>query len=196
MGLAENTVVWFCSDNGPTWVHDLNSAGPFRGKKGSLWEGGIRVPASLVWPARFKNPRVVDAPISTNDFLPTLLAWAEQNVSHDHVLDGTDVTPILEGKEMTRPRPLGFVAPVMKSQAQDTKAWNEIGGQQLAWIDGPLKLISIDDGQTFQLYDLPHDRSENHDIADEKPEAVAKMKRSLTKWVESCRQSAAGRDYQ
>ena len=196
MGLAENTVVWFCSDNGPTWVHDLNSAGPFRGKKGSFWEGGIRVPASLVWPARFKNPRVVDASVSTNDFLPTILSWAGQDIPHDRVLDGMDATPILDGEERNRSRPLGFVSPVMRSQAQDTKAWKQIGGQQMAWIDGPMKLISFDEGQKWQLYDLTQDPSESHDIADEKPEVVAKMKSSLIKWIESCHQSAAGHDYQ
>ena len=154
------------------------------------------MPASLVWPARFKNPRVVDASVSTNDFLPTILSWAGQDIPHDRVLDGMDATPILDGKERNRSRPLGFVSPVMRSRAQDTKAWKQIGGQQMAWIDGPLKLISFDEGQKWQLYDLTQDPSESHDIADEKPEVVAKMKSLLIKWVESCHQSAAGHDYQ
>ena len=72
LGVTDNTMLWFCSDNGPSWIHDYNSAGPFRGKKGTLWEGGIRVPAILVWPAKIKEPRVVDIPCVTSDFYQTI----------------------------------------------------------------------------------------------------------------------------
>ena len=74
--IADNTIVWFCSDNGPAAEHSRGSAGPLRGRKGTLWEGGIRVPALLEWPGRFPKPRVVKAPVCTSDFYPTLTALA------------------------------------------------------------------------------------------------------------------------
>ena len=76
LGVAGNTILWFSSDNGPSWIHSYNSAGPLRDKKGTLYEGGIRVPAVLEWPARLQRPRVVAAPCVTSDIYPTLLAVA------------------------------------------------------------------------------------------------------------------------
>lgn len=196
LGLAENTIVWFCSDNGPSWVHDLNSAGPFRGKKGSLHEGGIRVPAVLAWPARFKRPRVVDAPVCTSDFLPTLLPLAGQKIPHQFPIDGIDVMPLLDGEKKNRETPLGFQAPVMKSQAKDTKAWAHVSGRQLVWMNDRHKLTSIDDGKSWELYDLREDPGEEKDLATENPRLVGKMRGELEDWLRSCAASSQGFDYQ
>ena len=194
MGIAENTILWFCSDNGPSWVHELNSAGPFKGKKGSLHEGGIRVPSVLEWPAKFKNPISVSEVVTTSDFYPTLLKWADIKIDHNHIIDGEDVSKIISHKA-TRTKAVGFQAPVMKSNAKDTKAWNKIGGRQMVWLKNGLKLISIDNGASFKLYDLKMDKEEKYNIADMKPETLKEMKSELTAWLKSCQNSADGKEY-
>ena len=55
LGVEDNTIVWFCSDNGPSYIHNYNSAGPFKGKKAELYEGGICVPSIVEWPVKFQN---------------------------------------------------------------------------------------------------------------------------------------------
>ena len=196
MGISDNTIIWFCSDNGPSWVHDLNSAGPFKGKKGALTEGGIRVPSVLEWPAKYPAHRVIETPVSTSDFLPTLLASIGQNVPHDFPMDGMDITGILSGKENERIVPIAFQAPVLKSSAKDTKAWNNISGKQMVWMTHQYKLFSEDNGESWELYDLINDKEEQKNIASLHPEKIKDMKNELEKWVQSCAESAKGMDYQ
>ena len=73
MNINHNTIVWFCSDNGPSYIHNYNSAGPFRGRKSELLEGGIVVPSIVEWPAKFKTPKKMNTPVVTSDFYPTLI---------------------------------------------------------------------------------------------------------------------------
>ena len=79
LGIADETMLWFCSDNGPEGKAGRapGSAGPLRGRKRDLWEGGIRVPCLLEWPDVVKQPRTVSAPCVTNDFLPTVLDFLQ-----------------------------------------------------------------------------------------------------------------------
>ena len=195
LGVSENTILWFCSDNGPSWVHELNSAGPFKGKKGSLNEGGIRVPAVMEWPAKFSGSKVVKAPVSTSDFFPTLLKWAGIEVPHDYEIDGEDISPLLIGERSSRKKAIGFQAPVLKSNAADTKAWNKIGGRQMVWLKDGFKLISIDDGKTYALYNLKEDIAEKNDISAGNPDLLKNMKAELEVWLKSCAKSAAGLEY-
>lgn len=189
---AENTLVWFCSDNGPSWVHELNSAGPYRGQKADLYEGGIRVPAIVQWPAGLKGGRVLDAPMSTDDFYPTLLAMAGVKTANQPVLDGIDVTPLLTGDIKRRPRPLFFQAPLRQSSDD----WYMGQNRQMAISDNDWKLISRDNGKSFELYDMINDATEKTDLSFTRPEQVASMKAQLQTWIESCRQSAEGADYE
>jgi len=194
LGVSDNTIIWFCSDNGPSWVHELNSAGPFKGKKGSLSEGGIRVPSVLEWPAKFKKPISISEVVTTSDFYPTLLKWAGITINHNLIIDGEDVSKVISGKSK-RTKAVGFQAPVMKSNAKDTKAWNKIGGRQMVWLKNGLKLISIDDGSTFELYDLKKDKEEKVNIAADNPEILKTMKSELIAWLQSCKDSADGKEY-
>lgn len=185
LGVLDDTLIWFCSDNGPTWVHDHASAGPLRGGKGTLWEGGIRVPSVVSWPKRIKGGRRVDAPIVTSDFFPTILAAAGVKVDEQRRIDGVDVLPLLDGRVEKRAEPIGFVSPRLLSDAQDTKAWSKIGGRQMAWIDGDLKLISRDEGKTWKLFDVATDQGEQADLAAQRPEVVAKMRTAWRAWYRS-----------
>jgi len=105
LGIRENTLVWFNSDNGAAG----GSAGPLTGSKGHLWEGGIRVPGLIEWPARVPRPLRTSVPAGTVDILPTVCdALGLAIPAEAQPLDGVSLLPILEGRATTRPRPLAF----------------------------------------------------------------------------------------
>ncbi len=183
LGVAENTMLWFCSDNGPegraTSEDAPGTAGPFRGRKRSLYEGGVRVPGILEWPAKIKKGRVTAVPCCTSDYYPTIIDVLGLKVSNQPLpLDGISLLPLIEGKMPQRPRPIAFQS-----------------GNQLALSDNRYKIISTDGGKSYQLFDLLADREERNDLAQDKPDIVARMKEELGRWRESCRQSLAGKDY-
>jgi arylsulfatase A-like enzyme len=190
LGVAENTIVHFCSDNGPSWIHRLGSAGPYRGRKGELYEGGIRVASAIEWPARFKGQRVIDTAMSTDDLLPTIAAAAGA-LPPKRPLDGESVLPILEGKTAERSGPLVFHS-VLR---QNTKGWEAGKAKQSAVMDGKWKLISVDNHETFELYDLEMDPSEKTNLAAKDPARVERMKTLLDARVASFADSEAGKDY-
>lgn len=190
--MADNTLMWFCSDNGPSWIHDYNSAGPFRGKKGSLYEGGIRVPAILEWPAAIPEPRVTDAPCCTSDFFPTIQALTGFQVpGQPEPIDGINVLPLIEGRMAKRPEPIAFQSPI-----KGEESWHmDPNKKQLALIDNTYKVFSGNGGTSYELYNLEQDPYETTNIAGEHPEVVKTMRSRLEEWVESCRRSEAGEDY-
>ncbi|EON74966.1 Arylsulfatase [Lunatimonas lonarensis] len=92
LGVADDTMIWFCSDNGSEGSEQANraqgSAGPFKGRKRSLYEGGIRVPAVLEWPSQVQGGRKTNLPVSTSDYFPTILgALGFENKGQVHPLD-------------------------------------------------------------------------------------------------------------
>ena len=103
MDIATNSILWYCSDNGG--LVPKSSGG--RAKKGSIYEGGLRVPAIIEWPARQLKGRTA-IPVTTCDMYPTLLAMAGITVKNQLPLDGIDVTGILLGKAAKRAKPMGF----------------------------------------------------------------------------------------
>ncbi|MFW5923166.1 MAG: sulfatase-like hydrolase/transferase [Planctomycetota bacterium] len=186
-GIADNTLVWFCSDNGPSYIHDLNSAGPFRGKKGSLYEGGIRVPAIVEWPQRLQGGRIIDTPLVTSDFYPTLLNIAGVSMPEQPDLDGIDVLPILTGEQTRRSGPIGFQSPI-KDSTQPRSTGERL---QMAWSDDRFKLITMDSGETWALYDLEADPGESIDCAAANPDVVERMRTQLLAWSAACDDDAA-----
>ncbi|MFW6162329.1 MAG: sulfatase, partial [Planctomycetota bacterium] len=152
---------------------------PLRGRKRSLYEGGIRVPGLLEWPARVKGPRVVKMPCSTSDYFPTVLdVLGFQMQGQPEPIDGVSLVPLLEGNMSERPRPLGF----------------ESRGQ-VALIDNRYKIYGKGKSPKYQLYDLTEDPGEKHDLAAGKPDVVRKMAAILDSWRASCKDSLAGNDY-
>ncbi|MBM4025900.1 MAG: N-acetylgalactosamine 6-sulfate sulfatase [Planctomycetes bacterium] len=184
LNAADSTMLWFCSDNGPegkdgTQGRNRGSAGPFRGRKRDLLEGGIRVPALLEWPARIQGGQVTDVPCCTADYYPTvldLLGFRAQG--QPEPVDGISLRPLLEGTRRDRPAPIAFES-----------------GTQVALMDERYKLYSQDRGRSYALYDLVADPGETKDLAAEDPARVAAMKTKLDGWRESCQRSLAGRDY-
>ncbi|SKA97263.1 Arylsulfatase A [Prosthecobacter debontii] len=106
LDIEENTVLWYCSDNGA--LPKIGSAGERRGNKGSVYEGGLLVPALLEWPALFKEPRVITGPCVTSDILPTIMAMTQVKPEKSLKLDGINLLPLLEGAEKERSQPIGF----------------------------------------------------------------------------------------
>lgn len=103
--LRDNTLVWYCGDNGTPSSGLV--ASPFRGQKGQIYDGGIRVPGVIEWPARIKQPRISKVNTVTSDILPTLCALTGQKLPN-RPLDGISLVPLLDGKMKTRSKPIGF----------------------------------------------------------------------------------------
>ena len=105
LGLAENTLVMFSSDNGPWLVKgaDGGTAGPLRGGKGSTWEGGVREPTLAWWPGKIAPGSVCDAIAGNIDFLPTFVKLAGGTVPADNKIDGKDIAPLLLGQTKDSP---------------------------------------------------------------------------------------------
>jgi len=179
VGVADNTMVWFCSDNGPEGNDSApGSSGGLRGRKRSLFEGGVRVPALVEWPGKVKPGSVSSMPAVTSDYLPTLLELVGVERADERPLDGVSLLALLEGGMDERPRPIGF-------QSRD----------QIALNDNRFKLVSQDEGKTFMLFDIPADRGEQNDLSAEHPDVVRRMAADLEAWRASCRDSLEGRDY-
>jgi arylsulfatase A-like enzyme len=104
-GIHENTILWYCSDNGG--LPNLGTTGG-RGNKGQIYEGGLRVPAMLEWPARIPKPRTTNVPCNTSDIYPTLLEIAGVRVENQPPLDGISLTGLISGEMTARPKPMGF----------------------------------------------------------------------------------------
>lgn len=107
-GLRENTLLFYCGDNGTSPDSALGQ--PHRGTKATMYEGGLLVPGLIEWPARIPGPRATPVRATTSDLLPTLAAITGQ-AAPARPLDGIDLTPVIDGDNMTaRPVPLAFWA--------------------------------------------------------------------------------------
>lgn len=105
LGIRKNTILWYCSDNGG--LPGLGVTGG-RANKGAIYEGGLRVPAILEWPARIPSPRTTDLPCNTSDIYPTLLEIVGVRPEDQPPLDGTSLVPLIDRKISARPQPMGF----------------------------------------------------------------------------------------
>ncbi len=171
-GIADNTMLWFNSDNGSPGDNS-----PLKGVKNGLDEGGIRVPGICEWPARVKPGRT-DVPAVTSDFYSTILeaAGLEMPKNKPHPIDGISLIPLLEGRMTQRPSPIGFTT-----------------GKVSAWSDNRYKLVVRE--QSIELYDLTLDLGESTNIADKHPDVVDEMSKAMNQWCDSVRNSQSGADY-
>lgn len=106
MGIRENTVLWYTSDNGA--LPRVGSSGGLRGNKGKVYEGGLLVPAILEWPARIPKPRITKIRANSCDIYPTLLEIVGVRIEDQPVLDGVSLLALIEGELETRSKPMGF----------------------------------------------------------------------------------------
>jgi arylsulfatase A-like enzyme len=164
--LERNTLVFFFSDNGgPVDVTNCRNT-PLRGAKGQLYEGGIRVPFLISWPARLKPGRF-EAPVSTLDVFPTVAA-AAGTAPNASGLDGINLLPSL-------------LAEAANSLADRTLFWRTGGGASFAARKGTFKLVQVGD-RPAELYDLAADIAEARDLSATRPEIVAQRRNDLDAW--------------
>lgn len=178
MGLAEDTLIWFSSDNGGR-EHDPDSVGDLRGFKGVLYEGGIRVPGIIEWPGGIK-PQITDFPASTLDITPTIVDLL--NLPADSMMeihDGESILPLFDGRTPKRKHSIPFTS------------------KGTALIDGDFKLIRSGRGKgaKWELYDLKTDPGESRDISEEQPERLTNMIAEAEALTASVAASADGKDY-
>ena len=173
LGLAKDTLVWFTSDNGPEGDgvkgRARGSQGGLRGRKRSMYEGGIRVPGLVRWPGRIKPGTSDDRPVIGSDFLPTICAAAGVEPPTDRILDGVDVTSILTGAAESPRR----ASPLYWRLGMATD------GKHVALRDGDWKILADEALTSFELYDLKSDPKESRDLSKAEPERFEAMKKRL-----------------
>jgi arylsulfatase A len=194
--LADNTLVFFTSDNGPETLNRYagawrshGSPGPLRGMKLWLYEGGIRVPGILRWPGRIRPGEVVGEPVCGLDVLPTLCELAGVDVPADRTIDGSGITALLEGKPLRRQMPLYwhyFNAIGPPKAAMRVGDWMVLGrwDQPESGAGGgfqPDCMAAIKTAKLvgFELYNLRTDPAEQKDLAAEEPERLRKLSEEL-----------------
>jgi arylsulfatase A-like enzyme len=184
LGLTDNTLIVFSSDNGPEDIHIANaghsgigSAGAFRGRKRSLYEGGVRVPLIVRWPDQVPAGRINETSVVAGcDLLPSLCKLASVEIPRGHALDGEDMSDVFLGKQRKRERPL---------------FWNwrfRIAGEpihhspMLAMRDGDFKLLMNPDRSRVELYDIPRDPTQLANLAEKHPDVVERLAEQLLAW--------------
>ena len=159
--LLDNTMIIYVNDNGGT-----RDNAPFRGRKGQILEGGIRVPFAMRWPGRIPSGNVYDQPVIQLDILPTVMAAVGGSLPKDREYDGVNLLPYLAGTETTAPHKQLF--------------WRTPRRVRAARI-GDFKLLLPAQGEP-QLYNLKNDPGEKDNIAGKHPDIVARSKKAIQNW--------------
>jgi arylsulfatase A-like enzyme len=177
-GLRENTLVIFTSDNGglATGEYSMSNGlatanAPLRAGKGWLYEGGVREPFIARWPAKIKAGATSDAPVSSPDLMPTLLAAA--GASAPAPLDGADLAPLFAGGKFTTERALFWHYPHYGNQG---------GAPGAAIRRGAWKLIEWFEDDRVELFDLARDPGETANLAASEPQRVEVLRAELHAW--------------
>ena len=170
LGVDKNTMLWFCSDNGPARQGSPRHVGSTKGLSGyklSVKEGGIRVPGLLVWPEEVREPFTITAPCVTSDYFPTILDALGIPSPDDRIYDGISLLPLLRGERRTRESPIGFL---------------NKEGNEAVWMEDRYKLL-VDPKHT-RLFDISADPAEKSDLSKALPEVTKRMKAELKEWKE------------
>ncbi|MEM1213591.1 MAG: sulfatase-like hydrolase/transferase [Planctomycetota bacterium] len=184
LGLSDNTLLIFSSDNGPEVFQVRNashsavgSAGPFRGRKRSLYEGGIRVPFIARWPGTVPAGVVNNTSVMTGvDLLPTFIRLAGAELPTDYTPDGEDVSDILRGS--TRKR----TAALLYEQRVRTPGHVHHRSPALAIRSGDWKLLMNPDGSRIELYNIVDDPRELNNVAYKHPNTIDELRAPLMKF--------------
>jgi len=171
LGLAENTLVFFSSDNGPI---DFGSTEPWRGRKSNLFEGATRVPTIFSWPGVIPSGKTDELAL-TMDLKPTFLGLAGLSPQEDYPLDGVDLFPLLSEGRLLGERMVFWEKP---NGVQMFK----FDWRRFAVRDGQWKLV--DDGRNMRkaLFDLERDPTESENVSDRYPDRVERMHEAFLAW--------------
>lgn len=175
LGIADNTLVIFTSDNGG-WDGATDNR-PLRSGKGDLYEGGLRVPLLIRWPSlenASAQGSVSDTPVITMDLAATVLDAAHAEISADNTFDGVTLRPLLQGKALQRDS-LCFHYPHF--------AWHKANRPGSAIRSGQYKLIRRYDDDSIELFDLSNDLSETQNLALQLPAVATRLNAELQNWL-------------
>ena len=223
-GLRENTLLWYCGDNGTPREGMVTS--DLRGSKGRVYEGGTRVPGLLEWPDRIREPLGSSVHAVTHDILPTLCNLVGQTLP-DRPFDGISLTPALDGKLRERPDPICFwryrtsredgadyidpklqtgTTPLVKlSRGIPTRNFRNHRHPNIveedytgarAILDNRYKLVI--DGESDsgkELFDIRQDPKESTNLIDNHPEVATNLETQMREWQTSVLTSLTGADY-
>jgi arylsulfatase A-like enzyme len=165
-GLEERTLVFFLSDNGGPKEDNASDNTPLRGRKGQMWEGGIRVPFLLQWKGVIPAGKTYDRPVSSMDILPTALAAVGTRSIASQKLDGVDLLPFLTGKASGDPHEMLF--------------WRIAERSIWAVRSGDAKLVK--QGAKIRLHDLSKDTPEARDLDGKLPDEQARLQKAFNAW--------------
>ncbi len=185
LGQVDNTLIFFCSDNGPEGkTEETGTTGGFTGRKRSIYDGGVRVPAFAFFPSRIKAGTFCDVPMSVLDYLPTVAEVTGAKINSTNILDGEDVLPIIEGKRDTHLKSIPFRA-------------DSDEGSFACLVKGKFKLIiqSPSDTKKDKLLDLSKDREEKNNVIAQYPELAAEMRAEILTFLESVKNSYEGGEF-
>jgi len=194
-GLAENTIIIFSSDNGPEDQFvpggeaanaGVGSTGPFRGRKRSIYAGGVRVPCLVRWPGHVPAGRVIDSAWCAVDLLPTLADLAGVELPAGHLADGESMAEVLAGAGRERSKPIFWEWKFEVFGSPDYKA------PSLSVLEGPWKFYCQADGTGAELYDLAQDPGEKTNLADRQKDRAAALKAKVLAWKKTIPQGVAG----
>lgn len=173
-GKADNTVIFFTSDNGGLSTSEGSPTCnlPASEGKGWMYEGGVRVPMFAVYPEHISKFSRCDTPITTTDFYPTILDLAGLELENEYHCDGVSIVPLLKGESIPK-RPIFWHYPHYGNQG---------GTPGSSVVLGRYKLIEFFEKEKPELYDLSCDFGEKNNIADKMPEKTAELLEVLHKW--------------
>jgi arylsulfatase A-like enzyme len=187
MGIADETVIIFVSDNGGNMYNTVDgtsptSNAPLRGGKATVWEGGTRVPCVVVWPGVTESGSCSDVPIQTSDFYPTLLNGLGIGLPENHVIDSVDLAPVLQGGSLDRTEIYTYfpqLAPVVPDWLPSS----------IAVRSGDWKLIRVfyygeNGAHDYKLFNLKTDLGEKNNVAASSPERVQRLDRLIDHYLE------------
>lgn len=168
--LEKNTLVFFLSDNGGPLKKNASDNGAFRGAKGDLFEGGIRVPFALQWKGTVPAGTDYDQPVISLDILATIAGLSDAPLSTDRPLDGVNLIPYLTGHKKGRPH--------------DELFWRKWEQQGMAIRSGDVKLVSNGQRQKnpAELFDLSTDWQETQNINRSSPEKASRLQQDWDAW--------------
>ena len=194
LGIAENTIIIFLSDNGGMSAMNFSnpernvpkekldecfasSILPLRGGKGWMYEGGIRVPMIIYYPGVTKSGKVCDVPVISVDFFPTIVEMASVSLPETKICEGVNLMPLLRGKKKIPDRALYWHFP----------HYSELGLQSpcAAIRFGDYKLIEYFENNTVQLFNLKKDLGELSDLSKSNPKKVKELRDMLHNWQNS-----------
>jgi arylsulfatase A-like enzyme len=181
LGLKENTLIVFTSDNGGGYK--ISRQWPLRAGKGAYYEGGIRVPMIVSWPGKTRVGRICETPVSGIDFYPTFLEAADVKKPNGKTLDGVSLISLITDKRNLKDRPLFWHFPIYlqngNAETQDPIFRTRPGS---AMRYGDWKLIEYFESGDVELYNLKNDPGEKINLAKQEPQKTSQLLKMLSDW--------------